>query len=70
VAAGRFDAYWEHDLSPWDIAAGLILVREAGGYATDLAGGEMPHVSGEVIAGNETIQRALMRVLKDAATAA
>jgi myo-inositol-1(or 4)-monophosphatase len=69
VAAGRFDAYWEHDLSPWDIAAGLILVREAGGYATDLAGGEMPHVSGEVIAGNETIQRALMRVLKDAATA-
>jgi myo-inositol-1(or 4)-monophosphatase len=66
IAAGRFDAYWEHDLAPWDIAAGLILVREAGGYATDLNGGESPHVSGDVIAGNETIQRELMKVLKDA----
>ena len=40
VAAGRFDAYWERDLSPWDIAAGLILVREAGGFVTDLDGGD------------------------------
>ena len=39
VAAGRFDAYWERDLSPWDMAAG-ILVREAGGFVTDLDGGE------------------------------
>jgi myo-inositol-1(or 4)-monophosphatase len=64
VAAGRLDAYWERNLSPWDIAAGLILVREAGGYVTDFAGGETPWVSGDVIAGNETIQRELMRVLK------
>jgi myo-inositol-1(or 4)-monophosphatase len=70
IAAGRFDAYWERDLAPWDIAAGLILVREAGGYATDLNGGESPHVSGEVIAGNETIQRELMKVLKDAGKSA
>jgi myo-inositol-1(or 4)-monophosphatase len=66
VAAGRFDAYWERDLGPWDIAAGLIVVREAGGYATDFAGGENPHLSGEVIAGNEFIQSELMRVLRDA----
>jgi myo-inositol-1(or 4)-monophosphatase len=70
VAAGRFDAYWERDLKAWDIAAGVILVREAGGYATDLKGGEAPHVTGEVIAGNETIQRELMRLLKDAGKAA
>src|SRR6267142_1555562 len=47
VAAGRLDAYWERDLSPWDIAAGLILVREAGGYVTDFAGGETPWVTGD-----------------------
>src|SRR6266478_4445987 len=52
VAAGRFDAYWERNLSPWDIAAGLILVREAGGYVTDLDGGENPVATGDVIAGN------------------
>ena len=40
VAAGRFDGYWERNLSPWDIAAGLILVREAGGFVTDLDGGD------------------------------
>ena len=40
VAAGRLDAYWERDLSPWDMAAGMMLVREAGGYVTDLDGGD------------------------------
>ena len=39
VAAGRFDGYVEHGLQPWDLAAGMLLVREAGGYATDAAGG-------------------------------
>jgi myo-inositol-1(or 4)-monophosphatase len=66
VAAGRFDVFWEHDLKPWDIAAGVILVREAGGYCTDLAGGEAPHHTGDVIAGNEDVHRELMRILKDA----
>jgi myo-inositol-1(or 4)-monophosphatase len=64
VAAGRFDGYWERNLSPWDIAAGLILVREAGGYVTDLDGGETPWQSGDVIAGNETMQRELLQLLK------
>jgi myo-inositol-1(or 4)-monophosphatase len=66
IAAGRFDVYWERDLAAWDIAAGLILVREAGGYATDLNGGEAPHVTGNVIAGNEDVHRELLRLLKEA----
>ena len=36
VAAGRFDAYWEHNLQPWDMAAGMVIVREAGGFVSDL----------------------------------
>jgi fructose-1,6-bisphosphatase/inositol monophosphatase family enzyme len=40
VAAGRLDGYWERNISPWDIAAGLMLVREAGGFVTDLDGGD------------------------------
>jgi myo-inositol-1(or 4)-monophosphatase len=68
VAAGRLDAYWERDISPWDMAAGLLLVREAGGYATDLDGGEDMFVKGQMLAGNETIHRELLRLLKGAAT--
>jgi myo-inositol-1(or 4)-monophosphatase len=51
VAAGRFDGYWELGIKPWDIAAGLILVREAGGYATDVAEGD-PLDSGNIVAAN------------------
>ncbi|MEO9190344.1 MAG: inositol monophosphatase family protein [Acetobacteraceae bacterium] len=51
VAAGRYDGYWELGLKPWDMAAGLLLVREAGGYATDPAGKD-PRDSGNVVAGN------------------
>ena len=64
VAAGRIDGYWERDVSPWDVAAGVALVREAGGYATDLDGGETPWVSGDIAAGNETTHRELLRLLK------
>ena len=42
LAAGRFDGYWERNVSPWDVAAGLILVREAGGFVTDLDGRRRP----------------------------
>lgn len=66
VAAGRLDAYWERDLSPWDMAAGLLLVREAGGYATDLDGGDAPLAKHGIIAGNEAIHKALLAVLKEA----
>jgi myo-inositol-1(or 4)-monophosphatase len=63
VAAGRFDAFWERGLSAWDLAAGLLLVREAGGFATDLEGGDAILEKGSVIAGNELIHRALLAVL-------
>lgn len=69
VAAGRLDGYWERNLSPWDIAAGVVLVREAGGYATDLAGGDAPFVTGSIVAGNEAIHRELTRTLKETAKA-
>jgi myo-inositol-1(or 4)-monophosphatase len=66
VAAGRLDAYWERGLSPWDMAGGIALVRESGGFITDLAGGEAMLASGGILAGNEIIHRDLLRVLKDA----
>ncbi len=66
VAAGRLDAYWERDLSPWDMAAGLLLVREAGGFASDLGGGEAIFAKCEIAAGNETMHRELIRLLREA----
>jgi myo-inositol-1(or 4)-monophosphatase len=58
VAAGRFDGYWERGLEAWDIAAGILMVREAGGRAEDIAGGD-PLVTGDVLAGNDEIFQAL-----------
>ena len=66
IAAGRLDGYWERDIKPWDIAAGLILVREAGGFVTGCEGADDALASGNVVAGNETIQKELVRVLKEA----
>jgi myo-inositol-1(or 4)-monophosphatase len=66
IAAGRFDGYWERGLSPWDMAAGILLVREAGGYVTDLQGKETMLTSGDIIAGNETIHRDLLSILRAA----
>ncbi|VVT06283.1 inositol monophosphatase family protein [Rhizobium sp. EC-SD404] len=63
TAAGRFDAYWEKNIAAWDIAAGLLLVREAGGYVTDLEGGNRMFESGTVLAGNEYIHKALKEVV-------
>ena len=64
IAAGRFDGYWERGLSPWDMAAGILLVREAGGYVTDLQGKETMLTTGDIIAGNETIHRDLLGALR------
>jgi len=66
VAAGRFDAYWERNLSPWDMAAGILLVREAGGFVTDLDGQDAMLLKGHIVAGNETLHRELLGVLKTA----
>jgi myo-inositol-1(or 4)-monophosphatase len=64
IAAGRFDGYWERDLSPWDMAAGILLVREAGGYVTDLQGKDTMLATGDIIAGNEIIHGDLLGTLR------
>lgn len=66
VAAGRMDAYWEAHLSPWDMAAGLVLVREAGGFTRDVKGGTSIFETGSVVAGNDLIVGQLLKVLKEA----
>ncbi len=55
VAAGRFDAYWERDLNPWDVGAGILLVREAGGRVAEIGGGPNPMHAGSVLAANAEI---------------
>jgi myo-inositol-1(or 4)-monophosphatase len=65
VAAGRYDGFWEAGLKPWDIAAGLILVQEAGGFTSDLAGGKTMMTSGDVVAVNSRLQRPLLGLLKE-----
>ena len=67
TAAGRFDAYWEHNLQPWDMAAGILLVREAGGSVSDLDGGSNMFETGGIIAANAPISKALLPILKTAA---
>lgn len=62
VAAGRLDGFWEAELSPWDMAAGLVLIREAGGFVSDMRGGTDMFGERTVVAGNEHIQKALLEV--------
>ncbi|MHB1302561.1 MAG: inositol monophosphatase family protein [Acidiphilium sp.] len=64
VAAGRYEAFWELGVHMWDVAAGVLLVREAGGYATDPSGGEA--VTGDVVAGNPHIQPRLREMVAEA----
>ena len=66
VAAGRFDGFWEEDLQYWDIAAGLILVREAGGYATDFRGGAAGLAGGQVLAANDQLHSRLHKLVAQA----
>src|SRR5215468_1136154 len=67
VAAGRFDGFWERNLRAWDLAAGIVILREAGGFVSDADGKDRMLDSGNVVAGNETIQRKLLKALKAAA---
>ncbi|KAA6206269.1 MAG: inositol monophosphatase [Candidatus Tokpelaia sp.] len=64
IAAGRLDGFWDENLKPWDMAAGLLLVREAGGFVTDKTGGQEIFARKNIIAGNEYIHAALMKTLK------
>jgi myo-inositol-1(or 4)-monophosphatase len=64
VAAGRLDGYWERNLKPWDVAAGILMVREAGGTVSGIEGGDTALETGNVVCGNEIIQRELVKILK------
>lgn len=65
VAAGRLDGYWERNLSPWDLAAGIILIREAGGVVSDLQSRDVDALTtGNVVCGNETVHGELMKIIK------
>ena len=66
VAAGRCDAYWESGLSPWDIAAGLLIVKEAGGYVTDLDGGTDMLATGGLVAANDQLHAPMLKLLQPA----
>ena len=65
VACGRFEAFWELMLAPWDVAAGLLLIREAGGVVTDLEGRHAPVAHGPIVAGNPEMHRWLLQQLRD-----
>jgi len=64
LAAGRFDALWEAGLAPWDVAPGLLAVKEAGGFVSDFAGASGSVWNGQIVAGNETLQAALLKELR------
>ncbi|MBI1967838.1 MAG: inositol monophosphatase [Gemmatimonadetes bacterium] len=63
VAAGRFDVFWELSLAPWDVAAGVVLVREAGGVVTTIEGSDEVLGDGSIVAGNPTLHRWLTDLL-------
>ena len=64
VAGGRFDGFWERGLKAWDIAAGIVLVREAGGMVSDLEGGGEMLNGGGILCANENLQPQLLKLLK------
>ncbi len=66
VAAGRYDGFWERGLSRWDIAAGILLVKEAGGMVTDFGGRDTMLDSGDIVATNAALDRDFLKLLKDA----
>lgn len=66
VAAGRYDGFWERGLKQWDVAAGIILVREAGGLVTDIKGGRKMLETGDILAANNSLHAPLLKALKSA----
>lgn len=64
VAAGRYDAFWERGLASWDIAAGILMIKEAGGYAQGINGKDSDMWDGNIISGNEDILNALIEKLE------
>ena len=66
VAAGRFDGFWESDLNTWDVAAGMLLIREAGGFVTDYRGGDKPLERKEMLAANDALHSKLHKLVAGA----
>jgi myo-inositol-1(or 4)-monophosphatase len=66
VAAGRFDGFWEYGLNPWDVAAGIVLIREAGGAVASIDGRARPLVAEGLVAANYHLQQPLAKLLRDA----
>ncbi len=65
VAAGRFDGFWETRLSPWDMAAGVLIAREAGGTVTSLSGGDFSLYAGGILASNGRIHDQMVGIIKE-----
>ena len=66
VAAGRFDGFWESNLKPWDVAAGMLLIKEAGGFVTDYRGGDQMIARKEVLAANDVLQSKMHKLVAGA----
>ncbi len=66
VAAGRYDGFWEHGLSPWDLAAGIVIVREAGGLVSQIGGGDRMLEKGDILAANDSLHGEIAAVLREA----
>ncbi|MEO8685149.1 MAG: inositol monophosphatase family protein [Devosia sp.] len=64
LASGRYDGLWEAGLAPWDVAPGLLMVKEAGGFVSDYAGAPGSVWNGQIVAGNETMQAALLKQIR------
>jgi myo-inositol-1(or 4)-monophosphatase len=65
VACGRFDAFWEYDLKPWDVAAGAVIVKEAGGMVTDYKGGTDYLFGREIVASNELLHNLILEKIAE-----
>ena len=68
LACGRFDGYWEWKLSPWDSAAGVLIVREAGGLVTDFRGAPFDLYGREILASNGALHREMIEILSESGT--
>src|SRR5262249_35442473 len=64
VAAGRFDAFWEDQLHAWDIAAGALVVTEAGGFVTDYAGAPVDFTRGQIVASNSVLHARMLDTIR------
>lgn len=65
VAAGRYDGFWERGLNAWDVAGGMLMIREAGGYVSEVNGGKNPIVNKTILAANEKLHGALVKLLEN-----